>query len=99
MLVVAAWWAAPALAQQVFRSSVDLIAVDVQVIDRDGHPVLGLPLDRFAVTIDGRRRRVVSAELVDYRPWTRPGAADPSAEARSPAGPSSLPPRVILIAV
>lgn len=98
LLVIAAGWAAPAIAQQVFRSTVDLIAVDVQVVDRDGHPVLGLPIDRFAVTIDGRRRRVVTAELVDYRPWTRtPGAA--GADSPRPAESPAPPPRVFLIAV
>src|SRR6188768_460108 len=50
-----------------FRSGLDVIAVDVQVSDRNGVPVAGLGPDRFAVTINGRRRRVLSAELVESR--------------------------------
>ncbi len=50
---------------QVFRSAVELIAIDVQVIDRRGVPVAGLGPDRFEVTVDGRRRRVVSAAFLD----------------------------------
>src|SRR4051812_6551669 len=41
-----------------FRSGLDVIAVDVQVIDREGTPVVGLGPDKFVVTINGRRRRV-----------------------------------------
>lgn len=42
-----------------FRSGVDLIAVDVQVVDRDGRPVAGLTADRFEVSIAGKRRRFI----------------------------------------
>jgi VWFA-related protein len=48
----------------VFRSGTDVIAVDVQVVDKDGRPVTGLGPDQFEVTINGRRRRVVSAALI-----------------------------------
>ena len=53
-----------------FRSSLDVIAVDVQVIDRDGTPIAGLGPDKFEVTINGRRRRVVSANLIESRSAT-----------------------------
>ena len=53
---------------QVFRSSVDLVRVDVQVVTSDGHPMIGLTADDFEVGIDGDRRRVVSAELVKFTP-------------------------------
>lgn len=39
-----------------FRSSVDLIAVDVHVHDGDGCPVPGVRPDEFIVTLDGRPR-------------------------------------------
>jgi VWFA-related protein len=48
----------------VFRSGVDLIAVDVQVVDSDGTPIESLGPADFEVSIDGRRRRVVSADFV-----------------------------------
>ena len=47
-----------------FRVSVDVVAVDVQVIDRSGQPVPDLGPEKFTVTINGRRRRVVSAERI-----------------------------------
>ena len=53
--------------QTTFRSGLDVIAVDVQVIDRNGVPVPGLGPDKFEVTINGRRRRVLSAELIESR--------------------------------
>lgn len=50
----------------VFRSAVDLVRVDVQVVSRTGDPVVGLGLDDFKAWLDGRPRRVVSAELVSF---------------------------------
>ena len=46
------------------RVAVDVVAVDVQVIDRAGRPVPDLGPEKFSVTINGRRRRVVSAERI-----------------------------------
>jgi VWFA-related protein len=81
-----------------FRSGLDVIAVDVQVIDRNGMPVSGLGPDKFAVTINGRRRRVLSAELVESR-----GATSMTAEERAAAtaGPPVRPTltRVVFIAI
>jgi VWFA-related protein len=48
----------------VFRSGVDVLSVDVQVIDKDGFPIANLTPDKFRVTVDGRQRQVVSAALV-----------------------------------
>jgi VWFA-related protein len=47
-----------------FRVAVDVVAVDVQVIDRNGRPVPDLGPETFSVTINGRRRRVVSADRI-----------------------------------
>ena len=47
-----------------FRTGIDLIAIDVAVVDRNGRPVEDLRAPDFAVKIDGEVRRVVSAELV-----------------------------------
>ena len=81
-----------------FRSSLDLIAVDVQVVGRDGTPVPGLGPDKFDVTINGRRRRVVSAELVESR---SAASLTPEERAVAVAGPPVRPalPRVIFIAI
>src|SRR5262245_32994687 len=49
-----------------FRAGTDVIAVDVQVVDGNGIPILGLGPDRFEVSINRKRRRVVSAELLRF---------------------------------
>ena len=48
-----------------FRSGVDLIAVDVQVVDGTGKPIPSLTPINFDVTIAGKRRRVVSADYIE----------------------------------
>jgi len=60
----------PAQAPQtpVFRSGVDVIVVDVRVTTGDGTPVAGLTADQFEVTVDGRPRRVLSAEFSSVGP-------------------------------
>lgn len=69
--------AAPAPQQPVFMSGVELIAVDVAIVDRNGHPVAGLRPDQFEVTLDGAPRRVVSSEFIEFAPLDAPGAAKP----------------------
>lgn len=54
----------PAVQGPTFRTGVDLIAVDVGVVDRNGRPVEDLLAPDFVVKIDGQPRRVVSAEHV-----------------------------------
>jgi VWFA-related protein len=79
-------------APQPFRVAVDVVAVDVQVIDRDGRPVPDLGPEKFTVTINGRRRRVVSAERI---------ASDAGAASGRPAasGGALAAGRVIVLAV
>lgn len=81
-----------------FRSTLDVIAVDVQVVDRDGAPVPGLGPDKFEVTINRRRRRVLSAELVESRSAT---SMTPEERAAATAGPPVRPTlaRVVFIAI
>lgn len=61
--------AAALLAQEqqppVFKSGVELVLVDAQVVDRKGIPVTGLKAPQFQVSVDGKRRTVVSAEFID----------------------------------
>ena len=49
-----------------FRSAVELIAVDVNVVDRNGQPVAGLDAEQFEVSVDGSPRRVAWATFLDY---------------------------------
>ena len=64
----AAWGQAPS-AQ--FKSGVEMLAVDVQVVGADGEPVLGLTPDQFAVKIDGRARRVVTVQFLEQTSRSR----------------------------
>ena len=54
----------PTVQGPTFRTGVDLVAVDVAVVDRNGRPVEDLRAPDFTVKIDGEVRRVVSAELI-----------------------------------
>jgi len=62
----ALWGAAGDGQQPTFREAVDLIEFDVTVVTSSGVPVVGLGTDKFEVTVDGKARRVVSADLVRY---------------------------------
>jgi VWFA-related protein len=50
--------------QPTFRSGVDVIAVDVQVVDPSGNPISALAPGDFQVSISGKSRRVVSADFI-----------------------------------
>jgi VWFA-related protein len=52
--------------QPTFRTAVDLIAVDVQVLNRDGQPVTTLGPESFEVTLNGQKRRVQWAVFTKY---------------------------------
>lgn len=67
-----------------FRSGIDLIAVDVQVVNDKGVPVLGLGPSRFEVSINGKKREVVSADLLRFDDATLGAAVG------SPLPPSTL---------
>ncbi|HET7699143.1 MAG TPA: VWA domain-containing protein [Vicinamibacterales bacterium] len=47
-----------------FRSSVDLVPVDVSVIDRNGRPVPDLNASDFTLEVDGKPRRIASAQFI-----------------------------------
>ena len=66
----------------VFKSGVELMAVDVSVVDGSGQPVRGLRPDQFEVLLDGRPRRVASAEMLDFVTSAKP--AGPAAAVARP---------------
>ena len=80
-----------------FRSGVDLVAVDVQVVDRDGKPMPALTIADFDVRIDGRKRAVVSADLVSYDAGIVGKAAPPAVAKIAPAVPT--PGRLFIVAI
>ena len=50
----------------VFRAGVDLVAVEVTVVGRDGQPMPNLNAAHFDIRIDGRKRKVASVNLLDF---------------------------------
>ena len=48
----------------VFRSGVELLEVDVNVVDGNGGPIADLRSPEFTVSVDGKTRRVVSSEFI-----------------------------------
>lgn len=70
--------------QPTFRAAVDLVAVDVQVVSGDGTPIPSLGPGDFEVSINGRNRRVVSADFIqsaslDNAVASRPVMSGPTA--------------------
>jgi VWFA-related protein len=72
----------PAEAQppQRFRSGIELVALDVTVVDHAGTPVDGLTPADFTVKVDGKPRRVASAQFISFHPPA------PTTSAGAPAG-------------
>jgi VWFA-related protein len=76
----------PFLAQQqpTFRSGVDVVAIDVNVVDRNGRPSEDLEPRDFIVTVDRKPRTILSATYInhavrlprDAARWTRPAVLD-----------------------
>lgn len=54
-----------------FKSGVEMLAVDVQVVGDDGEPVLGLTPDKFTVKIDGQTRRVATVQFLEQSSRSR----------------------------
>lgn len=59
----------------VFTSSVDVVTVDVNVVDKNGRPVADLGRDDFSLTVDGQPRKITSAQFVPLA--TPPAPAPP----------------------
>jgi VWFA-related protein len=90
---VVCWRLAALAAQQAppraaFASSVDIVSVDVHVIDRNGRPVRDLEAGDFALAVDGRPRKIASAQFVSV---TAPqdAAAPPPADYTTNVGAAS----------
>ena len=79
-----------------FRTAVDLVPVDVNVLDRTGRPVPGLDAADFVLTVDGQPRRVVSAQ---YIASVRDGQPAPATPTHYSSNNSAAGGRMIMIAV
>jgi VWFA-related protein len=53
--------------QPTFRSSVEVLLVDVTVVDRMNFPLRDLGPGDFTVTVDGKARTILSAQLLAHR--------------------------------
>ncbi len=89
----------PARAQQpVFRTAVDVIAVDVQIVDAKGNPIDRLGANAFEVSIEGHRRKVLSASFIrSDTSDTSIGRSDPSSLAA--AAPAAGAGRTFILAI
>src|SRR5262245_56409564 len=86
LFLAAAGTAAAALQPpQTFRSSVDVVQVDVSVLDKDRRPVRGLTAEDFSILEDGKPRPIVTflpVEIAQREPvagrasWVRDVASD-----------------------
>lgn len=81
--------------RQTFKTNVNLALVDVHVVDAHGEPVRDLSPDDFEVRVGGGGRRVISADLVDYKTRSRgPQQADARSDNR---GTDSVRPRRMFV--
>ena len=78
-----------------FKSGIELVVVDAQVVDKKkGDPIPGLKAEQFEVSIDGKKRKVVSAQFID----SATGQAK-DADASAPASAGSRPGNMYILAV
>jgi VWFA-related protein len=100
--------ASPQTAQApVFRSGIELVSIDVSVVDKSGNPIRQLRPDQFDVTVDGKPRRVVTAEFVDFVPAPPvsaasaavPGIPAPAYSSNDSPAASAQAGRLVIIAV
>lgn len=61
-----------------FKSSVDVVPVDVNVVDRNGRPVSDLTAADFALAVDNKSRKIVSAQFVGVSRTSEPEPAPAS---------------------
>lgn len=72
--------------QTAFKSSAELVSIDVLATDAQGQPVTDLTIKDFALKVDGKTRPLQSAQLVRLAEPNRPVASSP------PAAAPALPP-------
>ena len=80
--------------QPTFKSGVELVAVDAQVVDKKkGDPIPGLKSEAFQVTIDGKKRKISSIQFIDA------GTGQPKSPDGTTPGANARPGNVYVLAV
>ena len=79
-----------------FKSNVDLVPVDVNVLDKTGRPVADLAAGGFTLEVDGKPRRIASAQFISVERATETAPPKPM-EYASNAGAAGG--RLVMIAV
>ena len=83
-----------------FRSSIDLVQVDVSALDDDGRPIRDLKAEDFDLRVDGKPRSIVSAQFVAVSSNVQmPAAASPAAASYSSNAETTSRGRLIMIVV
>ncbi len=80
-----------------FSSGVDLVTVDATVLGRDGQPIDSLGPDDFRLEVDGRPRRLVSAQFVSQA--AAAGRRPPLPAAHFTSNQDADPGRLVVVAV
>ena len=75
----------PAQPPQTFRSSVDLVPVDVNVIDGSGRPIADLTAQDFSLKVDGKPRRIATAQFIAVTRGGEPAPVEPKDYSSNPA--------------
>ena len=96
LLLSASATAAQDAQQPVFRGGVDVIEVDVSVIDGRGLPASDMLAPEFTVTVDGKPRRVTSAQFVFHGSTRAHRARHGPRETRSAREPPMPRPSVVV---
>jgi VWFA-related protein len=86
----------PAQPPQTFKSSVDLVPVDVNVIDGSGRPIADLTAQDFSLKVDGKPRRIATAQFIAV---TRGGERAPVEPRDYSSNPASAGARLIMLAI
>lgn len=69
LLLVVGWVAGVAVQvpqKPTFRSGVEMVVIDVNVVDEAARPVQGLKPEDFAVSVDHKPRTILSVQYVEY---------------------------------
>lgn len=85
--------------QPTFRTSVEIVAIDVNVVDSGARPVEGLKPEDFRVTVDRKPRTIVSAQYLDHGVRVVPEHGRASASFEALGDVSATPGRNVLIAI